>query len=370
MRVLQVVPSLDAAQGGIRTSVPGINRALAEAGVHAECACVGEPQPAIEGITVRAFKPGAPRLTRASGEMKQWLAAHAKDYDAVIAHTLWLSPTRYAIDSARAAGRLALLVPHGMLDPDALAHHAWRKRLRWLQGEGRRVRACTLVFSTGADARRALSSPGVAELPHCVAPNPVDGAWFEIRREAPGPVPRILCLNRWHPRKGVLEFVQSLALLHSQGLAFKAGLAGNEEDAAYAARVRRAAAPLVAAGKLELHGLCDSARVRTLMARADIVVHPATGFENFGNVIAEAAAAGAAVVASPRALLAPDMAETGALIAAEPEPQALAAALARLVNDPAERRRLAQAGREFAQRFTSAQVGAAWRKALESARNR
>jgi glycosyltransferase involved in cell wall biosynthesis len=64
------------------------------------------------------------------------------------------------------------------------------------------------------------------------------------------------------------------------------------------------------------------------------------------------------------------MAETGALIAAEPEPQALAAALARLVNDPAERRRLAQAGREFAQRFTSAQVGAAWRKALESARNR
>ena len=367
MRVLQVVPCLDAAQGGIRTSVPGINRAMSAAGIEAECACVGEPDPPLEGMSLRAFKQSPPRLTRASSELKQWLLTHAKDYDAVIAHTLWLSPTRYAVDAARSAGKPAFLVPHGMLDPDALAHHAWRKRLRWLQGEGRRVRACTLVFSTRADAERALAAPGAAGLPWRIAPNPVDEAWFDVLREESAGAPLVLCPNRWHPRKGVLEFVQAVQLLHSQGLEFRASVAGHEEDSVYARRVHAAAAPLVRAGVLTLHGLFSGAQLRELAARAAVIVHPATGFENFGNVIAEGAAAGVAIVASPRALLTPQMAAAGAVIAAEPNPAALAAALGRLIQDPQLRSRIAQAGRAYAlAHFAPPRVGLAWREALST----
>lgn len=368
MRVLQVVPSLDAEQGGIRTSVPAINRALAAVQIEAQCACVGDPEPPVPDFAVLGFKPTAPRLTRASRPLKQWLAENARLFDAIIAHTLWLSPTRYAIDAARAAGKPALLVPHGMLDPDALAHHAWRKRLRWLQGEGQRVRACTLVFSTSADAQRALSDPAVRGLPFGIAPNPVDDQWFKVTRKVATSTARILCLNRWHPRKGVLEFVQALALLRERGVGFSAGLAGNEEDPAYARLVRRHADPLVKAGRLTLHGLCDAAKVRELVAGADILVHPATGYENFGNVIAEAAAVGLAIVASPRALVTPDMAAAGAAITAEPEPNALAEALAQVAQQPGMVRTFGAAARAYAQaHFETARAGKAWCEVLATA---
>jgi glycosyltransferase involved in cell wall biosynthesis len=367
MRVLQVVPSLDAAQGGIRTSIHGVNRAMAAAGIEAECACVGEPNPPISGLKLHAFAPGAPARLRASADLRAWLFAHARDYDAVIAHTLWLSPTRYAIDAALQAGKPTLLMPHGMLDPDALAHHAWRKRLRWLFGEARRVRACTLVFSTPTDRDRALGTPHAFRLPACVIPNPVDDSWFNLLPARRKPEPEVLCLNRWHPRKGVLEFVQAMAFLHERGIAFHAHLAGNNEDAAYAGRVRAAAEPLVRAGCLTLHGLQGEAGVRELMSRADILVHPATGFENFGNVLAEAAAAGVACVGSVRALVSLELASGDAAIAVEPSVQSLADAIGGLLKDVTARQALGRRARAYASaHYSMGNVGAQWLRAIRS----
>ncbi|MBE7491749.1 MAG: glycosyltransferase [Planctomycetes bacterium] len=362
MKVLHVVPGLESAQGGIRTAVAGTLRAMTGAGLGAEVACVGEPEPPLGDVCVRAFAPTAPRLTRASAPLKRWLAEHADGYDAVVAHTIWLSPTRYAVDAARAAGVPVWLAPHGMLDPDALAHHAWRKRLRWLGGEGRRVRACTLVFSTVEDARRARRTAAVAALPHVVIPNPVDPAW----RPAPVParaVPRVVCLNRLHPRKGVLELCRALHVLRRRGVKFEAVAAGPAQDPAYAARVAREAA-----GVLTLRPALGPEDARALVQSADVLVHPATGYENFGMVIAEAASAGVCVLASPRALLAPEMAAAGALLCSEPEPGALAAALGELLADPARRAAVAARGLAYSRRFAPAAVASAWRDALGSAR--
>lgn len=367
MRILHVVPSLSADQGGIRTAVAGAMRAMAGAGMTAEAACVGEPEPPVPGLIIHSFAPSAPRATRASQSLKRWLAENAREFDALVAHTIWLSPTRYAVDAARAAGVPVWLAPHGMLDPDALAHHAWRKRLRWLGGESRRVKACTLVFSTQADADRARTTPAVRDLPFVVIPNPVDPGWQPAERKAGGAA-RILCLNRVHPRKGVLELARALALLHSRGLDFRAEFAGGVQDARYAARARRECAAAEAAGKVRWLGAVDAAKAQELTGQADILVHPATGFENFGMVIAEAAGAGVCILASPRALLVPEMVRAGALMECEPEPGAMADALARLLQDAALRQSLGRNARQYARHFEPKPVAQAWAQAFAKGR--
>lgn len=353
------MPSLDSIQGGIRSALAGAVGAMADAGISAECAVVGQPQPPLPGMVIHAFEPSAPRLTRASAALRRWLRARAGDYSAIIAHTLWLSPTRYAIDAALAAGVPAMLVPHGMMDPDAMAHHRWRKRLRWVLGEARHVRRAMLLYSTQADAARSGRSVPGHTVPHGVVANPVEPQWFEPGR--PRPAPRVLCLNRWHPRKGVLELVQALLALRARGVAFTAEFAGAVSDGAYARQVRQVAAPLIDAGLLRVHAILSPQQLRELAAPGGILVHPATGYENFGMVIAEGAAAGLAVVASPRALLTPEMARAGALTACEPTAGALAQTLAALLPDAARQTALGLAGQAYArQHFTFEQVGRQW----------
>lgn len=365
MKVLHVVPSLDASQGGVRTAVAGAIAAMRQADMQVDCACVGEPDPPLEGISPLVFAGSAPQLFKASTAMRQWLQGNAASYDTMVVHTLWLSPTRYAVDAARAAGRNVFLVPHGMLDPDALAHHAWRKRLRWLSGEGRRVRACNLVFSTLADAERARSTTQARGLPFVVIPNAVDPRWRPAQRPA-NPVPVIVCLNRLHPRKGVLELVQALAHLHRQGLAFRADFAGLDDDPEYATLVRREARPLEQAGVLRWLGGLGASQTVALVQAADVLVHPATGFENFGMAIAEAASAGICVLASPRALLAPEMAAAGALAMCEPRPDTLADSLARLLQDSVKRATLGTAALAYSRRFTPAEIGQAWHRVFDA----
>jgi len=363
MRVLHVVPSLDSTQGGIRSALVSALGAMAAAGIQAECAVVGQPQPPLPDMAIHVFAPSTPRLTRASRDLRRWLAIHAGDYAAVVAHTLWLSPTRYAIDAAVAAGVPAWLVPHGMLDPDAVAHHRWRKRLRWVQGEARRVRAARLLFSTQADAARSSTTARRSTLPSGVVPNPVEPAWYQAAD--PRPARRVLCLNRWHPRKGVQELVQALLALHRDGVDFTAEFAGAVSDDGYARQVRQLAEPLIKAGVLHVHGILSPAQLRELAAPGGILVHPATGFENFGMVIAEAAAAGLAVLASPRALLTPEMAQAGAVQACEPTAAALAQGLRALLSDAPRQVALGRAGKVYAQQhFTLPQVGRQWLEVL------
>lgn len=95
------------------------------------------------------------------------------------------------------------------------------------------------------------------------------------------------------------------------------------------------------------------------LAAADVACAPSLGGESFGVVLLEAMAAGAAVVASDlpgyRAA-----AGDAARLVPPGDPVALSAALGELLSDPAERSRLAEAGRRRAEEHDMARVAACY----------
>jgi glycosyltransferase involved in cell wall biosynthesis len=347
MKVLHVIPSIGRDQAGLRSGVIGICRALLSVGITPEIACVGgsaaDDPP---GIQVHRFAAGS-RLLHSSRGLRDWLLARANDYAAIVAHVVWLAPAHYAAEAAAAAGMPLYLASHGMLDPDALAHHRLRKLVRWHLGVRKLVGRSVLLFTSQADRQRALSNPGLRDAPSVVVPNSVD--WPESTQPGTG----IACLNRLHPRKGVLEWVEALRLMPDPPPAVHAGV---EQDAAYATEVRARAGKLVV-----FRGVLDETRAAALIAAAQVVVHPAVGFENFGNVIIEAMAAGKAVVASRRALVTPELEAAGVVIGTEPEPAALAAAMQAALADDG----LGARAREYARaHFTHQVVGRQWAELL------
>ncbi len=86
--------------------------------------------------------------------------------------------------------------------------------------------------------------------------------------------------------------------------------------------------------------------VARALAAADVLVHP-TIYDTFAMVVAEACAAGVPAIVSPQAGIT-DLLEDGRSALIVDTAEQLAAALTRLRDDPAERRRLGEAGRAIA----------------------
>lgn len=200
----------------------------------------------------------------------------------------------------------------------------------------------------GEQVRRVLPSP-VPVILHCPTelrslPSPNQRAAL---REALGVVPNdvvILQASRFERWKGLHVFVEALGLL--KGIpGWTAWLAGEPQkpgEHEYREELQARAKTCGVADRLHFLGWRPD--VPELMHAADIVCQPNVGPEPFGLVFVEALSMGRPVVATAiggaKEIITP---ETGILV--EPnQPEPLAAALRRLIEDSATRQRLGAAG--------------------------
>jgi glycosyltransferase involved in cell wall biosynthesis len=207
-------------------------------------------------------------------------------------------------------------------------------------------RAAALVLASAAlapalpddlRARAVVVPPGRDAGP----PAPVADDLRRGRRAA------LLSVGNWVPRKGLLELLAAVAALPPDAATLH--LAGRSDvDRSYAARVHaRLAAPELA-GRVMVHGPLDRAQVSALYHGADVFVLPSIR-EPYGTAYGEAMAAGLPVVGW-RAGNLPHLAthEREGLILPPGDVNGLTAALRRLTDDEAYRRRLGQAARQRA----------------------
>lgn len=177
-----------------------------------------------------------------------------------------------------------------------------------------------------------------------IIPNGVDVELYASARPLPeyrdGKV-NILFVGRLEQRKGVTYLARAYAAIKPRYPDTRLIVAGRGPQLGELRRYvqRHRLADVVLAGRV---GDMEKAR---LYKTADIFCAPSTGRESFGIVLLEAMAAGRAVVASDihgyKRVVQRNV--TGLLV--EPkDPEALGAALARLIDDPALRESLGEAG--------------------------
>lgn len=159
------------------------------------------------------------------------------------------------------------------------------------------------------------------------------------QRRAPGPC-RILFLGRLGARKGVPELVDALSSPALSARDWHATLAGDGDIDGTREQIGRAGLT----ERIALPGWLDTTATAALLAQADILVLPSHA-ENLPISIIEALAAEVAVIATPVGAT-PELLQDGVSVLFVPvaDVDALATAIARLVDDPALRRSVAAAG--------------------------
>jgi glycosyltransferase involved in cell wall biosynthesis len=176
---------------------------------------------------------------------------------------------------------------------------------------------------------------------------PVDRAAVRASLGVPTGAPLLLMAGRISPWKGQHVFVEALARVrrtYPDVCGVIVGLAEEADGPGYAGRVQAQAEALGLAQHLHMAGYRGD--MPQVLAAADVVVHCSVKPEPFGRVIIEGMAAGRPVVASALGGAAEIIANRlDGLLTPAGDPDALAAAVQRLLADPGERERLGQAAR-------------------------
>lgn len=185
---------------------------------------------------------------------------------------------------------------------------------------------------------------------------------------APPDGPVFVVVGRLSAQKGQDVAIRAFATALERGMPRSAtlrivGAALFEQDHAFAATLAGLADALGVADRVEFVGHTDD--VRAELDRADVAVHASPSAEGFGQVVAEAMAAGRPVIASAAGGPAEIVSDqVDGVLVAPGDVAELAEAMTRLASDPALRARLAGAGREAVLRFALPTVVAQLESAL------
>jgi glycosyltransferase involved in cell wall biosynthesis len=187
-----------------------------------------------------------------------------------------------------------------------------------------------------------------------------------VLRHDGGP-PLVAAVSRHDPRKGVDVLLHALARLRAAGVPFRAAVVGGGP---LLASHRRLATSLGLADSTSILGFVPDARA--WLRAADAFVLPSLQEGSGSLSLIEALECGLPAVASACDGIPEDVVDgESALLVPPGDPDALAGALARVLADPALRRKLACGARAvFAQRFSAERfteaLGATYREALAS----
>jgi glycosyltransferase involved in cell wall biosynthesis len=167
----------------------------------------------------------------------------------------------------------------------------------------------------------------------------------------PPPGPYLLSAGDLRPKKNLVRLIEAYRGLRLEGLEHRLILAG--ADVGMGAHLRR----LAGGEPVELTGFVPDEHLDALIRGADAVIVPSV-YEGFGLIALDAMARGCPVVLA-RAGALPEAGGSAAIYFDPYDPDELAKAIRRVVEDRAERRRLAEAGQAHAAAFTWENTAAA-----------
>lgn len=260
--------------------------------------------------------------------------------------------------AAQASARPYALTVHGHLHHDALGERGLAKRV-YLALAGRRIlEGAAVVLATTPAERDLVLGQGPRARVEEVMPGLEAPAGPAAPDRARSRALDVLYLGRLHPHKGLHRLVRALGEAVAAGLDAELTVAGSGRRR-YRLAVEQLAARLGIGDRVRFLGHVDEAHRGRLLGESDLLVLPSRS-ENFAFAVAEAMAAGMAVIVSDNVGLAPlvERRRCGRVVPVG-DPGALRQALLDYA-DPALRREHGRRARAVArQAFSIARMGGA-----------
>lgn len=365
MKVLHVIPSISRNDGGPTIAVETMTRALAEAGVEVHLAATdddgnGHLDVALEspvrqsGVTYFFFRRQM-RFYKTSLPLARWLARHVQDYDVLHVHTLFSFSSLPAAWAAQRVGVPYIVRPLGVLNHYGIRHHhPALKRISFRLLERRLLERAALIHYTTEQESAEAASLGFATR-GVVIPigidvgayaRAVDSDWIAQRVPQFADRPLILFMSRLDPKKGLDLLLPAFARLKTEGSNAALLIAGAGE-AGYVNALKQRAADLHLQSDIVWLGHLEGEDKRAALHAATVFVL-ASYSENFGIAVVEALAAGLPVVVTDQVGIHSDITRNSAGIVIPTNVEALATALAHLLQNAELRHTMGQAGRALA----------------------
>jgi len=331
--------------GGMVPSILGMTGALAE---HATPVTIVTPTPSRLGTM-----PLPLRVNLRGPETD--LEAVVRSAEVVHIHGLWQGHTRRGARAARLAAVPYLIAAHGMAEPWAMRHKAWKKKLYTALVEGKNLRRASCLH--------ALSRPEIGHLrtiaagtPVCFVPNGVDLGPLEylpprtaLESEFPELAGKFLLLffGRLHAKKGLDLLAQAMAQLRPDYPELHLLLAGKDDGALGPFLRQTSDAGL--ASRVTWVGHVAGERARQLWGAADAFILPSYS-EGFSMAVLEALACRLPVLITTACHFPELAAADGGIIVEPTAPDVTQGFRNLLERTPAERTELGRRGRALVER--------------------
>jgi glycosyltransferase involved in cell wall biosynthesis len=300
-----------------------------------------------EGIPVRYCARAWPRSIFRAPSIGDAVADALREADVLHIHGLWNAAVWGAAAAARRTGRPYVLSPRGMLSPAALAHDAWRKRVAYLAADRRVIAGAARLHATSRPefdelarrwgAARTVYVPNGVELPSGGVGDPQAA---RRRFNLPPTAKLVLFLGRIHPIKRLDVLAAAFARLRQQHPDAHLVIAGPDEEG-YRARIAGLFEPL--GSSVTWTGRVDESGKSQLFDAATALVM-CSNSESFGMSAAEAMAAALPVVVT-RTCPWPEIEAHGAGFWVDQDPDAIASALAELLDNEQAAQEMGRRGR-------------------------
>lgn len=289
----------------------------------------------------------APRLQRAIRDTEP---------DIVHVHGIWMYTSMVSGRYGRRTETPYLITPRGMLDPWAITHSGWKKKLAGWLFENRNMSKAACLHALCRREAKAIRSYGL-ETPVCEVPNAVDlpvlseqGEDCHSRKFGDQRV--LLFLGRIHPKKGLRELIEAWeGLSEKQRKGWVVAVVG-WDDGGFEKKLKEEVQKRGLQEEISFLGPRFGAEKEAMYRRADAFVLPSHG-EGLPMTILEAWSYQLPVLMTPECNLEIGF-DRGAALQADPTSSSLKAGLRRLFAlSEEERQQMAEEGRALVEeRFT------------------
>ena len=283
MNVFLSLASLKPGYGGPAYSVARLADGLAQAGVRVALWASDQSAPQAQAIEASS----SVELLRGSAMQAM---SRFGGIDVVHDNGLWLSHNHRLARISAVRGTPRVVSTRGMLEPWALEHKRWKKRLAWWLYQRRDLRTATLHHAAAVQEAQNVEALALG-VPISVIPNGVDIPDLHLgsrkpRNAAASGTRTALFLGRLYPVKGLPMLIEAWSRVRPKGWMLR--IAGPDE-AGHQAELMSAVVSAGLEGVVTFPGPLAGSDKRAAFLEADLFLLPSHS-ESFGMAIAEALA--------------------------------------------------------------------------------